>query len=355
MIDGAGGAELDGLAGARVGRDPKRHRLPLRVLHLGRDRAHPDQLVESVLVGGELRAHVLRRAEAVARGADRLVRLLRVLDLPLVAARLGRNVVGAEERGHLLARGRERRLRQRRRVGAHVRDVAVLVQALRDPHRRLRGVTELAARLLLQRRGHERRARAADVRLSLDARNLEGGALEPVGEPTRSLLVELARLAAELPVGPEVAARSPRAGRRERRAAPRTFPDRTSRPMSHHAAARNAIRSRSRCDDEPRRHRLDATGREPAHDLLPEDRRDLVAVEPVEDAPRLLRVDEPLVDVAGLVERLLDRVAGDLVEDHPADGHLRLQHLEQVPGDRLALAILVRREQQLVGVRPAAS
>ena len=31
-------------------------------------------------------------------------------------------------------------------------------------------------------------------------------------------------------------------------------------------------------------------------------------------------------------------------------GHLRLQLLEQVPGDRLALAVLVRREQELVGV-----
>ena len=103
-------------------------------------------------------------------------------------------------------------------------------------------------------------------------------------------------------------------------------------------------------DDEPRRDRLHAAGGEPAHDLLPEDGRDLVAVEPVEDAPRLLRVDEPLVDVARLVERALDRVARDLVEDHAADGHLRLQHLEQVPGDRLALAVLVRREQELVGV-----
>jgi hypothetical protein len=41
---------------------------------------------------------------------------------------------------------------------------------------------------------------------------------------------------------------------------------------------------------------------------------------------------------------------GDLVEDHPLDRHLRLQHLEQVPGDRLALAVLVGREVELVGV-----
>jgi hypothetical protein len=37
------------------------------------------------------------------------------------------------------------------------------------------------------------------------------------------------------------------------------------------------------------------------------------------------------------------------VEDHAAHRHLRLQHLDEVPRDRLALAILVRREQELVG------
>ena len=103
-------------------------------------------------------------------------------------------------------------------------------------------------------------------------------------------------------------------------------------------------------DDESRRDGLHAPGGEPRHDLLPEDRRDLVAVEAVEDAPRLLRVDEPVVDVARVLERALDRVARDLVEDHAPHRHLRLQHLEEVPCDRLALAVLVGREQQLVGV-----
>ena len=53
-------------------------------------------------------------------------------------------------------------------------------------------------------------------------------------------------------------------------------------------------------DDEPRRDRLHAPGRQSLHDLPPEHRRDLVAVEAVEDAPRLLRVDEARVDVARL-------------------------------------------------------
>ena len=38
------------------------------------------------------------------------------------------------------------------------------------------------------------------------------------------------------------------------------------------------------------------------------------------------------------------------MEDHPLHRHLGLQHLEHVPRDRLALAILVRRENELVGV-----
>jgi hypothetical protein len=87
---------------------------------------------------------------------------------------------------------------------------------------------------------------------------------------------------------------------------------------------------------------------EPRHHLLPEHRRDLEPVEPVEDAARLLRVDEPLVDVPRLREGPLDRVFRDLVEHHATHRDLRLEHLAQVPGDRLALAVLVGREQELV-------
>ena len=157
------------------------------------------------------------------------------------------------------------------------------------------------------------------------------------------------RLAAQLPVGAEVAARRhalPVEGDEPRLERVRIEGRDHVPPLG--GAERHPLPLA--LDDEARGNRLDAAGREPAHDLLPEDGRDLVAVEPVEDPPRLLRVHQPLVDVARLLERLLDRVAGDLVEDHPPDGHLRLQHLEQVPGDCLALAILVRREQELVGV-----
>jgi hypothetical protein len=98
-------------------------------------------------------------------------------------------------------------------------------------------------------------------------------------------------------------------------------------------------------DDESRRDGLHTPCGKAGHDLLPEHGRDLVAVEPVENAPRLLRVDQPLVDLARLVEGARDRIACDLVEDHPPRRNLRLQHLEQMPRDRLSLPILVCREQ----------
>ena len=105
-------------------------------------------------------------------------------------------------------------------------------------------------------------------------------------------------------------------------------------------------------DDEPGRHRLHAAGRQAGHDLLPQHGADLVAVETVEDASRLLGLDEVHVELARVVGGVEDRLLGDLVEDHPLDrdAGLRLQLVEEVPGDRLTLAVLIGGEVELVGV-----
>src|SRR5438093_1899120 len=203
----AGGAELRLLAAGRRTGDAQRNGLTLRILHLRRDRSDPDQLVQRVLIAVELSLHVLRRAERVARRANRLVRLLRVLHLALVPPWLLGNEVRAVQLAGLRTGRLERRLRQGRRIGPHVRDVAVLVQALRDPHRGLGGEAKLAACLLLQRRRHERRARLARVRLALDSRHVELGLLKPLREPARRLLVELKRVRVpQLPVVAELPA-----------------------------------------------------------------------------------------------------------------------------------------------------
>ena len=93
---------------------------------------------------------------------------------------------------------------------------------------------------------------------------------------------------------------------------------------------------------------LHAARRQPRLDLLPQHRRHFVAVEPVQDASRLLGVDQPAVDVARRLDCRPDRRSGDLVEHHPlhVDPLGRLQHLLQVPGNRLSLAVLVGRQIQ---------
>ena len=92
-------------------------------------------------------------------------------------------------------------------------------------------------------------------------------------------------------------------------------------------------------DDQAEGHGLHPPGGEPGLDALPEDRARLVAHQPVEDAAGLLRVHLPVVDPPGSAHRLLDRVLGDLVEQHPVGGRLGIELVGHVPGDRLALAI----------------
>ena len=80
-------------------------------------------------------------------------------------------------------------------------------------------------------------------------------------------------------------------------------------------------------DHEAHREALHPAGGEALVDLAPQHRRHLVAVEAVEDAAGLLGVDEALVDLAGVVDGLLDGRPGDLVEHHPLHRHPGLQLL----------------------------
>ena len=87
----------------------------------------------------------------------------------------------------------------------------------------------------------------------------------------------------------------------------------------------------------------------PRWTFLRQQRAQRVADQAVDDAARLLRVDEVHVDLARVRERLADRRFGDLVEGDP----LRLLGrdvggLGDVPGDRLALAVEVGGEIDLV-------
>ena len=82
----------------------------------------------------------------------------------------------------------------------------------------------------------------------------------------------------------------------------------------------------------------------------PQHRRRLPSDQPVEDAPSLLRLDKLHVEFARLFECFADRVGRDLMEDHPAHRHARVQDLEHVPADCFAFTVLVGGEEELVGI-----
>ncbi len=78
-------------------------------------------------------------------------------------------------------------------------------------------------------------------------------------------------------------------------------------------------------DNQADRGALHATGRKPRANFLPQQRRDLVAEEPIDDPPRLLGFNEVFVDLPGMRKRFLDRLFRDFVEHQPMHGHLWLE------------------------------
>ena len=349
----AGRGEVTRLTRRGPGVDLDRDAAALGVLHLRRDGPHPDQLVEPVLAAAQ--AGLRRGLEDLAGRSDRLVRLLGVLHLGGVDPRLVRQVRRAVQLADLGPGRGDRGVGQRDRVGPHIGDVAVLVQPLRDLHRLRGGHAQLAAGLLLQRGGPERRIRLAGVRLGLD---------RPDGE-LRGPEVRRQRGRGRSSRWTVLPFFSSPLGAKSRPCATRAPSTATSRDGNMPGLAALAgvergvqvpVRRAAERDPlalavhhHPGGDRLDPARRQLRHDLLPEHRRDLVAVQPVQDAAGLLRVDEVVVDVPRVADGVLDGLRGDLVEHHPLDRDLRLQLVQQVPGDRLALAVLVCGQVELVG------
>ena len=105
-----------------------------RIGHLAGQRALPDQRVQLELVRRHLAGDFGRVTEMRARRPDAFVGFLRARRLRgVLLGRVGQ-ILLAEMRGDRLTRGRDGLLRQRHRIGTHIRDETVLVQALRGAH-----------------------------------------------------------------------------------------------------------------------------------------------------------------------------------------------------------------------------
>ena len=340
-----------------AGEHANRRRVAEGVGHLRGDRALPDQVVQGQLLLRQGTRNLARRAEMIAGGTDRLVRLLRTLRRGAVQARGVGHGLGPVELGGLLAGGVDRLAGQRRGVGTHVGDVTGLVEGLGGAHRRGRVPVQLARRLLLEGRRREGGGRAAAVGLAGHRVDDRGrGVRQRAGVRAGRGLVQvedtgLGGLRAQLALLGKVGAgrdgMAVHGGDARPEGLARRRESRVNRPVLG-AHVRHALTFLG--DHEARGHRLHAASRQGRADLAPQEGRDLVAVEAVEDAASLLRVHEVGVQVARVLQGALDRFLRDFVEDHAAHGNLRLQDLQEVPRDGLTLAVLISCQIEFVGL-----
>ena len=166
-----------------VGQDRDGHAMPPGIGHLTGNGSLPYQVVQPIFVVAESRPQGLGKTEGRARRTNRLVGLLRILDPGLIDPGLVGQVFLAVLRGHQLASRFHGHRGQIRRIGSHVGDVAVLVQALREPHRVSGRETVFAVGLLLQRTRRKRGIRLRCVGLVLDAPHAAVG----LGKPRKQL------------------------------------------------------------------------------------------------------------------------------------------------------------------------
>ncbi|CAB4573247.1 unannotated protein [freshwater metagenome] len=185
--DGAGCGEFSLRLTRGVDRESDRGSLSPRIRHLRCNRALPDEVVQSEFFAAQHARKFVGSAEDLSGWANCFVRLLCGLALAGVQAWLIWHLVSAIQLHRLIA-GRVHRLRrQARRVGSHVGDVAVFVEALRDAHCLSGRELKLLDRFLLQRRRRKWRKRATRVWLGFERcdRNRRGCVAHRFGERLR--------------------------------------------------------------------------------------------------------------------------------------------------------------------------
>ena len=240
-------------------------------------------------------------------GTDGFMRFLRVLGFGRVNAWFVRDVGRIIALGDGPARGRNRAVVHLHTIGAHVRDRAVLVEPLREPHRVARRKAEFARRFLLQGRGRKRWRRVSRQRLGFDILNRETTAFDSgLGSHRVALVangqpVDLVAFPADQP--PE-----------ERRAVMLQIsnnrpiflgPERFDLALAIH--------------DHPQRDRLNTPRRLCPRQLAPQHGRQRKPDKIVQRPSRTIGIDEVIIERTRRCHRFQHRCFGDRVEGHALD------------------------------------
>ena len=281
-------------------------------VHLAGQEPVPDELVETELVGRQVLLDRLGRI-GQRRGPDRLVGVLGLpgdLEDPRLGGQVRRIVIVPD----VLPRLVDRLGGDADGVGPHVGDQAdgplgaeldPFVEPLGGRHRFFRRKAEPAGGLLLELAGRKGGGRLALDLLLFDRGDGEGGILQRGHDLGGALGVADLRL---LPV--DLGQFGLEGGRI------RSLQEGGEVPVllgDERADLRLPVA------DDPEGDGLDPAGGEPPLHLFPEDGADLIADEPVEDPPGLLRLVPVEVEVAGVGDRLEDRVLGEVVEEDAPD------------------------------------
>ena len=303
--------------------------------HLRGGEPLPDQLIEAELVAGEIRFDPLGVQGHIA-GPDGFVGILGG-GLGLVAVGLAVVVVAAPAAENVILCRGQGLLGEALGVGTHIGnethgadagDLHALIELLGQGHGLLGRHAQLPGGLLLEGGGDKGRRGRPLFLGALDAENPELPALQGGGDGLGlGLAVKLPLLGVPVEPGRKAAG--------------------LLHPVQVHVDGPVLLGDKGPdlvlpVHHQPCGHRLDPARREaPAH-LFPQQRRELIAHDPVENPPGLLGVHQVLVDGPGLLDGLGHDALGDFIEGDPVDlvvGNVQ-QGLE-VPGNGLALPVRV--------------
>ena len=287
---------------------------------------------------------------------NRFVRRLRFL-LLLICIRSFRQVGRAVFLAHVFAHFLNRLRRNPGRIGTHVGDQTNLaffaqfhafIQPLRDHHGALHAEAQFARRILLQLAGSKRRRGIAAALFLIDRPDDPVGLLQRCADLFRVLAVRDFNLFFALAQKSRVECRRLAGGQ-----------VRVDRPIFFFLERFDfafALHNQSQRDG------LHASSGKPAANFIPQQRRNLVAHQPIEHAPRLLRIYQILVDRARMFERRLHRTLGNFVERNALNARRRVRYLlsssfslffacpfavefkRQMRRNRFAFAVRVRRQ-----------